>query len=229
MTITAESQNADSGTTLDYPPGVRGYAVIVAGAGSDGADVVAIWILNPFGEPTGAWVRPLVDLDGERLTAIMGMVEGRCLVGWTEEAAAGALDKIEAVLPAEVVARLRAGVLAIPDLIAETREHRARYEEALAAYTATTTSKIAPLAWARALPSAGEEVAALSPRPIVAASPAASAALTLAKSLSQAIELWQMTEEARYRRPYLRSTGAQQSLPPRWLARLRRAESGEKS
>jgi hypothetical protein len=46
------------------------------------------------------------------------------------------------------------------------------------------------------LPAPGDEEAALSPRPFYAASPAATAALTVAKSLSQAIELWQMTEEA---------------------------------
>jgi hypothetical protein len=226
MTVAAYDGDADQDVTSHYPPGVRGHAVIVIGAGTDGGDVLAVWILNPFGDPTGAWVLPLADLDGSRLLEIMTMVRGRCLVGWTEESAVAAFGKIEAALPPELVARLRATGLAIPGLIAETREHRARYDEALATYRATTGAKVSPLTWARDLPVPGDEEAALSPRPFYAASPAATAALIIAKSLGQAIELWQMTEEARFRRPYLRGLGPQQPLPPGWAARLRSAESG---
>ncbi|GIF08936.1 DUF6218 family protein [Actinoplanes siamensis] len=223
--MTIDSLPAVSGAALDYPPGVRGHAVIVTGANPDGAESLAVWILDPFGTPTGAWVLPLADLDGARLLEIMGMVRGRCPVGWTRESATEALGAVPGVLPAELVARLRAGSLAIPELVAETREHRARHVEALAAYRATATSKVAPLAWPRELPEAGAEAAALTPRPFHAASPAAAAALTLAKALGQAVELWQGTEETRYRRHYLRGT-PQQHLPPRWLAHLRAAESG---
>jgi hypothetical protein len=101
-------------------------------------------------------------------------------------------------------------------------------EDALAVWVlgATAISKIAPLKWAGKLPEDGDEIAALSPRHLSAASPVAGAALTVAVALSRAVELWQETEEARYRRPYLRSLGERQPLPPRWLARLRAAESG---
>jgi hypothetical protein len=125
-----------------------------------------------------------------------------------------------------LVACLRAGSLAIPDLVAETREHRARHAEEVTAYSDSVNSKIAPLKWAGRLPDKGNEVSALSPRHVSAASPVAGAALTVAGALSRAIELWQETEEARYRRPYLRSLGERQPLPPRWLAHLRAAESG---
>jgi hypothetical protein len=226
MTVAAHDGDADQDITSHYPPGVRGHAVIVIDAGKDGEDALAVWTLSPFGEPIGAWVLPLADLDESRLLEIMTMVRGRCLVGWTEESAVAALGKIEAVLPPEFVARLRTTCLAIPGLIAEAREHRAHYDEELARYKAATGAKPAPFTWARDLPALGDEEAALSPRPFYAASPAATAALTVAKSLGQAIELWQMTEEARFRRPYLRGLGPQQPLPPGWTARLRSAESG---
>ena len=225
MTIALESRDADSGGALDYLPGVRGHAVLVTGPGADGEEALAVWALGALGTATGAWVLPLAELDGS-LFAVMKMVRGRCLVGWTEQSATDSLEKVEAALPAALVTRLRAGGLAIPSLLAETREHRTRCTAALTAYSATAASKIAPLKWARDLPDEGDEAAALSPRHVYAASPVAATALTLARSLSRAIDLWQETEEARYRRPYLRSLGEQQLLPPRWLARLRAAESG---
>ena len=49
------------------------------------------------------------------------------------------------------------------------------------------------------------------------------AALALTSAVAMAAELWQDTEQARYRRKYLRALGEPQPLPPRWLARLRAA------
>jgi hypothetical protein len=226
MTVAQEIQDAGSGAAVDYAPGARGHAVLVTGPGSDGEEALAVWVLGAFGTATGAWVLPLASLDEPYLLSVMSMVRGRCLVGWSEQAAAEALDKVEAALPTALVARLRAASVAIPDLFAETREHRARYAEAVTAYSATVTSKITPLTWTGTLPDVGNEIAALSPRHVSAAGAVAGAALTMAGAFSRAVELWQETEEARYRRPYLRPLGERQPLPPRWLARLRAAESG---
>jgi len=226
MTVASERQDAEPTAALDYVPGVRGHAVLLTGPGADGEDALAVWTLGAFGTATGAWVLPLVSLDDSCLLPVMSMVRGRCLVGWSEATATEALDKVEGALPAALVARLRAGAMAIPSLIAETRKFRMRYTEAVTAYGATAISKIAPLKWATTLPADGNEATALSPRHVSAASPVARAALTVAAGLSRAVELWQETEEARYRRPYLRSLGERQPLPPRWLARLRAAESG---
>jgi hypothetical protein len=226
MTVAPESQDAETGAALDYVPGVRGHAVLVTGPGVDGEDALAVWILGAFGTATGAWVLPLKSLDESYLSSVMTMVRGRCLVGWTEATAVEALDKVEGALPPTLVADLRAGSLAIPELVAETREHRARYTQAVTEYGASATSKIAPMKWPGQLPEEGNEVIGLSPRPVSAASPVAGAALTAAKALSRAVELWQETEEARYRRPYLRSLGERQPLPQRWLSCLRAAESG---
>ncbi|TWG24472.1 DUF6218 family protein [Actinoplanes teichomyceticus] len=224
--IASESQDAESSTVLDYLPGVRGHAVLVLGPGPDDQESLAIWTLSALGAATGAWILPLADLDSARLLRIMHMVRGRCLIGWTEDAATEALGEIEALLPAEMIARLRAGRLAIPDLVAEIREHRVHYSEELTAYSASTSSKLAPLKWARELPDEADEADVLTRRPAYAANPAAAVALTLAGTLRQVIDLWRETEEARYRRPYLRSLGELQILPPRWVGRLRAAESG---
>jgi Family of unknown function (DUF6218) len=229
MTSTPEYQDIVSGVALDYLPGVRGYAVLLAGPGADGAEALAVWTLSALGTATGAWILPLADLDKSRLSAIMNMVRGRCLVGWTTDIATEALDKIEAALPGALVTRLRASALEIPSLLAETREHRALYSEALAAYSATVPAKIAaPLKWPRELPNKGDEALVLSPQYVSTAGPAASAALSLAGALSRAIDYWQETEETRYRRPSLRSLVERQTLPPRWLTRLRDANSSMK-
>jgi hypothetical protein len=226
MTIAREIREAETGVAAAYLPGVRGHAVLATGAMADGAEALAIWTLSALGNATGAWILPLATLDTERLLAVMhGMVRGRCLVGWTERSAATALAKVKKELPLALVARLRTESLAIPALIDETRAHRVRCEEELKAHGAAASSKIAPLAWPRPLPAPGAEAAALTPRHVSGASPVAIAALTVADALRNAIDLWQETEEARFRRRYLRTLGDQRLLPPRWAARLRIAES----
>jgi hypothetical protein len=225
VTSTPERQEAVPGIALDYLPGVRGHAVLVAGPGAGGGDALAVWTLSALGTATGAWVLPLAGLDESRLLAVMNMVRGRCLVGWTAETSTEALAKIEAALPTVLATRLRAATLEIPALLAEIREHRVRYSEALTAHSPTATSKTAPLRWARELPNAGDEATVLSPHHVSAASPASSAALSAAGALTRSIDYWQETEETRCRRPHLRSLGERQLLPPRWLARLRSANS----
>ncbi|WP_373367482.1 DUF6218 family protein [Micromonospora purpureochromogenes] len=44
---------------------------------------------------------------------------------------------------------------------------------------------------------------------------------------SQVAQLWQDTEQVRFRRRHLRSFGEPRQLPPRWLARLRAAADAE--
>jgi hypothetical protein len=44
--------------------------------------------------------------------------------------------------------------------------------------------------------------------------------LSIAGAVERAVELWTDTEQIRYRRPYLRTLGEPQVLPPRWRARL---------
>jgi hypothetical protein len=225
MAIAPENQDVWSGAALDYVPGVRGHAVLAIGPGADSDETLAIWTLGAFGTATGAWILPLASLDESSLLPIMSLLRGRCLVGWSEASATEPLDKVDGALPPGLVARLRASCAAIPDMIAETREHRARYSEAVTAHSTTVTSKIAPLKWAR-LPDDSDELRAMSPKYLNAASPVAAAALTVAGALRQTVDLWRETEETRYRRPYLRRLGERQPLPPRWLARLRTAESG---
>jgi hypothetical protein len=226
MTIAPERQDAEFNSALDYVPAVRGYAVLINGPGADGGETLALWTLSALGTATGAWVLPLTGLDESHLIAVMTMARGRCLVGWTKETATEALDKAEATLPAALVTRLRIASLAIPDLIAETREHRVLYSNALTANGSQATAKIASLKWKRELPSEGQEASALSRQPVSVSSPTVSAALAMAGALRQAIGYWQETEEARYRRPQLRALGEPQPLPPRWRACLQAAESG---
>jgi uncharacterized protein DUF6218 len=179
-------------------PGVRGHTVLAHGPDADGRDAVAVWRLDAFGTPIGAWVmRP-----GEPgLDEVYHSVRGCAVVDWAADDPA---------------------VLLIDDLLDEIREHRRLYQEAHDAFRATRKAKITDLDWASEVPPADRARSVLTVhRP--AASPVAAAALAVAGALRNAIELWEVTEQVRYRRVHLRSFGDAQPLPPRWLAALRTA------
>ncbi|WP_305784980.1 DUF6218 family protein [Symbioplanes lichenis] len=218
MTVEAEL-DAELAISVDYVPGVRGHCVLAVGADADGRESVAVWKLGPSGRAGGSWVVALEDTDF--LVRVIAAQQGRCLVGWTADEPLAVLDR----LPAESAKALADSVVVIPDLLAETAEHRRRYEDAVEAHRATTKSKIAPLAWARELPA--DPRGELTPQLRAAASPVAAAAIGLAGALERAVDLWQETEQARYRRPYLRKFGEPQPLPPRWLARARAVAAGQ--
>jgi hypothetical protein len=155
---------------------------------------------------------------------VLRLVQGRCLVGWQAEDPQVSLGRLAELLPAALVADLRAHVLDLPPLLAEIGAHRRGYAEALEAYRPRTKSKILPLAWAEEIPAdldAARRV--LSPPPPVGAEPVAAEALTVAGAVRRIAALWQDTEQVRFRRSYLRSLGEPQALPPRWIARLRAA------
>jgi Family of unknown function (DUF6218) len=226
MTLVAEDADDGLVATADYVPGVRGHAVVAIGPDADRREAIAVWRLGPTGVAVGAWVMPL-DIARENpgdLHGIMTMVRGRCLVGWGTDDAVRTLDRLEDVLPPTVMSALASGVVAIPDLLVEIAEHRARYAEALEQYRSATKSKIIPLVWSREVP-LDVEIAreTLTPRHVGAASPVAAQALEVTGALYAAIGLWQDTESLRYRRPYLRSLGLPLALPPRWMTRLRSA------
>lgn len=228
MRVTGVVEPVDDEVTaaVDYLPGVRGHAVVTMGQGADGGEALAVWRLGPTGRAVGAWVfasHALVD-EGDLLGRVIESLFGRCLVDWTADGPAQALEQIAAVVPSAAVAALRDSLVVIPDLLAEITELRQRYAGALEAHRATAKSKFGPLVWAREVPD-GFDAARRSLTPALSgvASPVAAQALGIAGALERAVELWQDTEQARYRRSYLRSLGEVQALPPRWMARLRAA------
>jgi hypothetical protein len=185
-------------------PGVRGHAVLAQGPDADGRDAVAVWRLDAFGNAIGAWIPPHAGL-----AEVYHGMRGCAIVTW-----AGSAD-----LPDD---RFDAPVLLIEDLLAEIREHRQTYTEAHDAFRATRKTKISDLDWASEVPPDDRARSVLTVhRP--AASPVAAAALAVAGAVRNAIELWELTEQVRYRRVHLRSFGDAQPLPPRWLAALRTA------
>ncbi|UQU62664.1 DUF6218 family protein [Couchioplanes caeruleus] len=229
MTSAEESIVDESGIVADYLPGVRGHGVLAAGFGVDDKDSLAVWKLGPTGGLSGAWVFSQEDLarDTTRFHAVMHMLAGRCLVGWTRQAPVDVLSKVAHLLPTKLVDEFAAGVASIADLLDEVCEHRERYGAALEAYRATAKSKLAPLAWAQDVPADREAAERLiSFQPSCAASPVVASALSIVGSFRRAVELWQDTEQVRYRRSYLRSLGEPQPLPPRWLAHLRATAPG---
>lgn len=235
MAAQSVSSNEDLSVPVDYVPGVRGYAILVAGRGGDGdsagdgeradAEAIAIWRLGATGHAVGAWTLRLDDIeaDPQHLRDVMNLLRDRCLVDWDADRPDAALRRIEPWLPADLVSALRANLLFLPDLLQEVREHRRVCAEAVEQHRITTKSAIVPLAWSVELPEDQARARRmLTPAP-TAAAPVAVEALTLAGTVRRAVELWQDTEQTRYRRTYLRSLGEVQPLPPRWLAALRTA------
>jgi hypothetical protein len=167
-----------------------------------------------------------VERDSGRLRQVMQTLAGRCLVDWTQDAPAAVLRKVAHRLPAQLVDGLTASIAIIPELLDEIGKHRRQYTAAVDEYKATTKSKLVPLTWARDLPADPDAARrVVSPRRLSTASPVAADALAVVGALQRAVELWQDTEQARYRRPYLRAFGEPQALPPCWLMQLRAAAS----
>lgn len=227
-----QSIEDDLSVTGDYIPGVRGYAVLVVGQDGgkdgDGDQSVAIWRLSATGHSVGAWTLRLRDIetDPQPLQNVISLLRGRCLVDWDADRPDAALRGIERWLAPDLVSTLRSNLLLIPDLLQEVREHRRTCAEAVDRHRPATRSSILPLAWSMDLPDDPAQARTmLTPAP-TAASPVVAEALTLAGAVRRAVELWQDTEQVRYRRVYLRSLGEVQPLPPRWLAALRRAAAG---
>ncbi|MFG1833850.1 DUF6218 family protein [Micromonospora chersina] len=220
-----EASENELSVPLDYVPGARGHGVLAVGPDSEGRDALALWRLSPTGRAGGAWVVRLdeIERDPEQLRRIMSMLQDRCLVDWDRDAPTNVLARLADVLPAELLTALQGNVLTIPELLAEISEHRAAYTAAVEQYRASIKSKIAPLAWPTDLPDQQDLAGWTALAHSTAASPVAATALALTAAVASTAQLWQDTEQARYRRIYLRSLGDPQPLPPRWLARLRQA------
>ncbi|MCW3817728.1 DUF6218 family protein [Micromonospora sp. DR5-3] len=224
MASDVDASETELSVPIDYVPGARGHGILTVGRDSDGADALAIWRLSPTGLAGGAWVVRFEEIqrDPEQLGRIVWMLQDRCLVDWTADTPTGILDQIAHLLPTDLVAALRHHILTIPDLLTEIIEHRASYAKAVERHRTVTKSKLAPLAWATEMPDP-EVLMQRAGTQSAAASPVAAAALALTSVVATTAQLWQDTEQARYRRTYLRSLGEPQPLPPRWLARLRAA------
>jgi hypothetical protein len=232
MTVGVDRSDAELTLPVDYVPGVRGHGVLAVGRDADGAESLAVWKLGPTGQAGGAWVISFseAEADTDRLRRIFGMVQGRSLVDWAIDGPLGIATKLSGLLPADVVGDFCSHPLDIPSLLREIGEHREAYAEALERHRPTTKSKIAPLQWTEEIPDDLETVRdALTPPISTGAAPVVAQALAVAGAVRRAVELWQDTEQARYRRTYLRSLGEPQPLPPRWLATLRAAANASTS
>ncbi|MEV4119968.1 DUF6218 family protein [Micromonospora sp. NPDC049645] len=225
MSIGVEAPANDLSIPIDYVPGVRGHAVLAVGPGSDGGEALAVWRLGPTGLAGGAWVVGFDDIEQDpgQLRRIMWNLQGRCLIGWDIEAPTGVLERITEVVPAELLSKLRGTILPIPELLKEISEHRSTYSLAVEQHRTRVKSKIAPLAWPTQMPDQEQLVTWAITDRFASVSPVAATALTLTAAVARTAQLWQDTEQARYRRTYLRSLGEPQPLPPLWLARLRKA------
>ncbi|MCG5440780.1 DUF6218 family protein [Micromonospora foliorum] len=225
MSIGVEVSENELSIPIDYVPGVRGHAVLAVGPDSGGGDALAVWRLGPTGVAGGAWVVRLdeIEREPEQLRRIMWNLQDRCLIDWDRETPVGVLARVAEVVPAELLSKLEGTILALPDLLEEIREHRSSYSIAVEQHRTRVKSKIAPLAWATQLPSQEHLATWAAKDRFASASQVAATALAVTAAVARTAQLWQDTEQARYRRAYLRPLGDPQPLPPLWLARLRKA------
>ncbi|WP_330441089.1 DUF6218 family protein [Micromonospora sp. NBC_00821] len=225
MSIGVEVSESELAVPIDYVPGARGHAVLAIGPNTGGGDALAVWRLGPTGLAGGAWVVPFdeIELDPERLRRIMWNLQDRCLIGWDRETPLAVLARVAGVVPAELISKFEGTILTIPELLGEISEHRASYSAAVEQHRTHVKSKIAPLAWPTQMPDQEQLVTWAVKDRFASASPVAATALALTAAVARTAQLWQDTEQARFRRTYLRSLGEPQPLPPQWLAQLRKA------
>ena len=230
MTSVVDALEDELSVQMDYVPGARGHAVLGVGRDGSGDEALAIWRLGVTGRAVGAWVLRLDQLDerNSEFQKLMELLRDRCLVGWDRDTPTSILDKLAGHMPARLSAAMRRNILMLPDLLAEVAEHRTLIAAAADDYRKTAKSKVAPLVWPTEVPDHSELMSRAAGVQRQGASEVAASALALSTGLAAVAQLWQDTEQVRYRRRYLRSLGEPRTLPPRWLARLRAAvESAE--
>ncbi|GAB3937437.1 DUF6218 family protein [Micromonospora vulcania] len=225
MSIGLEAPENELSTPVEYVHGARGHTVLAVGSDSAGSEALAVWRLGPTGLAGGAWVLAIdeIERDPEQLRRIMWNVQDRCLVDWNRQTPVSVLARIADVVSAELLSRLADTILTIPELLEEVRTHRSIYSAAVEQHRARVKSKTTPLTWPTSVPEQERLDAWAIKERFASASPVAAAALTLTAAVARTVQLWQDTEQARYRRTYLRSIGEPQPLPPLWLSQLRKA------
>jgi hypothetical protein len=206
--------------------GVRGHGVLASGLDQDGSDALAVWQVGTTGNAEGAWILKFESIhdNAAYLQRVLELFRDRCFVDWSGDRPAAIVDRIAELLPERLMAALIRNIVTLPDLLEEVSEWRSVLTTAVEDHCKKTKSKIAPLVWPVEVPDRAELVAwsAIAQR---GTSPVAADALALTAALRRTAELWHDTEQARYRRTYLRSFGDPQTLPPRWTTRLRTANS----
>jgi hypothetical protein len=219
----------EAAPAADYLDGVRGHAVLAFGVQRDGAEGLAVWRLGPAATASGAWVIPAdrIEPGSEPFTSVLATLRGRALVDWGDGQTERALRVIAPALPPAYVERLSAAITPIPDLLKEIGDLRQGYEDALDRHRTTNAAQVLPLSWTEEVPGEPDTArAALTPIRWAAGRSVDDTALGVAAAMKRSVALWQDTESLRYRRPYLRSTGRPQVLPPQWTARLRALTEG---
>lgn len=211
-------------------PGTTGHVVIEAGCSEDQRHAVAVWHLDPSGNPVGAWVTVLDEVHDNPAAAarLYTLLACRSLLCWTLDEAHELRDKLTKWTGRVLPAGWEASTVCFPDALAEIAQQRRLHAEAVEAYQKTTTSKIEPLAWRTDVPTDASslqdlQTAARMARP-VAPSEVAERALLVARLTRWTVGLWRDTEVVRRRRKYLRQAfGPEAPLPPRWIGQLQAA------
>jgi len=212
--------------------GVTGHLILELGPDSAGHDALAVWHVDAAGQPVGASIATPESLaaDQEAARRLLGLTTGRSVLGWDTTTAADALGILSHCAGVVSPVRLDTAVL-LPEVLGEIEEQRQLHADAIEAYrVARPKGSIKPIAYPVAVPTAAtsaEELrlAACLAVP-VADSGVAARALLLARLTRWSVNLWHATETARLRRKYLvEQFGDEAPLPPRWLAKLRAANT----
>lgn len=203
--------------------------MLVEGEHHAGDQAVAVWHASATGIPVGAWIRRVSLLASDPAAAgeMLRLTSHRALFCWDIEAGRRLLDTLAGWAQREPVAEPVAVLL--PDVLAETGEHRRAYESAVEEHQGRSKSKLSPLLWRRDIPVVDSWPAFVRAARLhhpVAASPVAAKTLHLVRAVEWAAELWSQTETVRARRAYLADRfGPATTLPARWLDKLRQAHS----
>ncbi len=228
-----EEELLESSLDVDYLPGVLGHVIVASGPDEEGREAVALWQVGPAGKPDGAWIFSSAREDPAAASRLVGLARQRALVAWDVSTEAGLLEHLAQI--ADVTGGTwRDTYVSLPDALVEVIQWREKLIAEFETYRAGTASKVEPLKWPHRAPAGVTSMTELAGtgrvvRP-AAPSQVAAGVLHLAMLTRWVAGLWQETEQARMRRPFLRQRyGPSMPLPPSWLASLRAAyRSGDR-
>jgi hypothetical protein len=215
----------------DHIAGAVGHVVVVTGRDRVNEEAIAVWLVSPTGQPTGAWLLAAgLQTDTEKARRLLGMLNRRSMVGWDRDATGDALERLAAIAQVRLSAAWEKALVRLPDALVEIDEERRLHADAVAEYRkmSRTKSRIEPLAWQRDVPTNAGSIDELARVAGLGRAgdddELASRVLQVSRLVAWVAGLWQETEQVRLRRRYLvERFGPARSLPPLWLAQLREA------
>jgi len=210
-----------------------GCAVVAIGDDAGGVPALALWLIDPEGVATGAWVVPQEQAFGDRAVArrLLSCVTARAVTGLDPAVVESVLVRLTATAGTHIAGSWWASLSFSPvAAFRQILQRRAAYEKSVDDRRAINKNIVA-LEWHHDFavddpPADPEALRVASGLAMPAGAPVVRDVLLLSRLLSWLVELWSETEQAKSRRSYLQDEhGAPEDLPPAWSGAMSAAAS----